>query len=388
MFHSADAQEIKAGMVTDAYFPRTLAVLEALKLDKRVKAEFIAKGLPCGWPWGILAGVEECAELLSGIKVSVRSMKEGTVFRAYQPVMEIEGNYSAFGSYETSLLGLLCQATGAATKAARCKMAAGDRPVISFGGRRVHPAVAPVVERSAYIGGCDGVALLKSAQLIGEVPSGTMPHALILLVGDTLKATQAFHQVLGRRVKTISLIDTFSDEKFEAVRVAESLGRALYGVRLDTPASRRGDFLRILEEVRWELDLRGFKQVKLYVSGGLDEEDILRLNPLADGYGIGTAVSSARVVDFSMDIVEVDGKPLAKRGKSSGAKRVVRCRKCHRDRVIPRAQKTGRCACGGSCDDLLLPFMERGRLREKLPSPREIRESVLEALKHYTLAGF
>jgi nicotinate phosphoribosyltransferase len=387
MFHSADAKEIKAGMVTDAYFPRTLAVLQALKLDKRVRAEFIAKGLPNGWPWGVLAGIEECAELLSGIKVSVRCMKEGTVFRAYQPVMEIEGDYRAFGRYETSLLGFLCQASGVATKAARCKMAAGGRPVVSFGGRRVHPAVAPVVERSAFIGGCDGVALLKSAQLVGVEASGTMPHALILLVGDTLKATQAFHQVLGRRVKTISLIDTFNDEKFEAVRVAESLGSALYGVRLDTPASRRGDFLRILEEVRWELDMRGFRQVRLYVSGGLDEEDILRLNPLADGYGIGTSVSSARVVDFSMDIVEVEGKPLAKRGKSSGAKRVVRCRKCQTDRIIPCAQKTGRCACGGICDDLLLPLIEKGRLIAKLPSPRQIRASVLKALKNYTLAA-
>jgi nicotinate phosphoribosyltransferase len=387
MFHSADAKEIKAGMVTDAYFPRTLAVLEALKLDKRVKAEFIAKGLPYGWPWGVLAGIEECAELLSGITVSVRCMKEGTVFRAYQPVMEIEGNYSAFGRYETSLLGFLCQASGVATKAARCKMAAGDRPVISFGGRRVHPAVAPVVERSAFIGGCDGVALLKSAQLVGVEPSGTMPHALILLVGDTLKATRAFHEVLGRRVKTISLIDTFNDEKFEAVRVAESLGRALYGVRLDTPASRRGDFLRILEEVRWELDMRGFRQVRLYVSGGLDEDDILRLNPLADGYGIGTSVSSARVIDFSMDIVEVDGQPLAKRGKNSGAKQVVRCRTCHADRIIPCAQKAGRCACGGIGDDLLLPLIQKGRLIAKLPSPRQIRGTVLRALKNYTPAG-
>ena len=387
MFHSADAKEIRAGMVTDAYFPRTLAVLEALKLDKRVKAEFIAKGLPNGWPWGVLAGIEECAELLSGIKVSVRCMKEGTVFGAYQPVMEIAGNYRDFGRYETSLLGFLCQASGVATKAARCKMAARNRPVISFGGRRVHPAVAPVVERSAFIGGCDGVALLKSAQLVGVEASGTMPHALILLVGDTLKATRAFHEVLGRRVKTISLVDTFQDEKFEAVRVAESLGGALYGVRIDTPASRRGNFLRILEEVRWELDLRGFRRVRLYVSGGLDEEDILRLNPLVDGYGIGTAVSGARVIDFSMDIVEVDGKPLAKRGKNSGAKRVVRCRKCHADRVIPFARKAGRCACGGSCEDLLLPLMDKGRLRAKLPSARRIRGSVLKALKHYTLTA-
>lgn len=387
MFHAADADEIRAGKITDAYFPRTLEVLEALKVDKVVKAEFIAKGLPCGWPWAVLAGVEECAELLSGLKVTVRCMKEGTVFRAYEPVMEIEGKYSAFGRYETALLGFLCQATGVATKAARCRKAAGNRVIISFGGRRVHPAVAPVVERSAFIGGFDGVALLKSAEMIGIEASGTMPHALVLMVGDTLEATRAFHHVLGRRVKTISLIDTFNDEKFEAVRVAESLGKALYGVRLDTPASRRGDFLRILEEVRWELDLRGFRKVKLFVSGGLDEEDIPALNTLVDGYGLGTSVSNARVVDFSMDIVEVSGRPLAKRGKCSGSKRVVRCRRCHRDAVVPCAEKVGHCSCGGVRDDLLQRLMVRGRLAGKPPSPREIRSYVLKELKHYPLAG-
>jgi nicotinate phosphoribosyltransferase len=193
MFHCADPNEIKAGKVTDAYFPRTLEILKIKKADARVKAEFVAKGLPQKWPWGVLAGIEECIELLAGLKISVRSMHEGTVFKPYQPVMEIEGKYSEFGLYETALLGFLCQATGVATKAARCKKAAGDRMVISFGGRRVHPAVAPVIERNAFIGGFDGVALLKSGELIGRDAVGTMPHALILIIGDTVDATLAFN---------------------------------------------------------------------------------------------------------------------------------------------------------------------------------------------------
>lgn len=380
MFHSADARDIKKGKVTDAYFPRTLKVLKAHHIDRRVKAEFVAKGLPRGWPWGILAGIEECAELLTGMKVTVRSMREGTPFRVYQPVMEIEGPYSSFGSFETALLGFLCQASGVATKAARCKKAAGNRLVISFGGRRVHPAVAPVVERSSFLGGFDGVALLKSAEIIGSTAMGTMPHALIILFNDTVEATMAFHAVMGNEVKTIALIDTFHDEKFEAIRVAQSMGDRLYGVRLDTPASRRGDFLRILEEVRWELDLRGYKHVKLFVSGGLDEEDIVRLNPLVDGYGLGTSVSNAPVVDFSMDIVEVEGKPLAKRGKASGSKRVLRCARCHQDRVVPCAENPKRCGCGGRYADLLTRLIDEGVLRRKLPSPRQIRDYVMEAV--------
>lgn len=385
MFHSADRKEIKAGEITDAYFLRTLEILKKKGIDKWVKAEFIAKGLPHDWSWAILAGIEECVELLSGVRVSVRSMKEGTVFKPYQPVMEIEGRYSEFGRYETSLLGFLCQASGVATKAARCKKAAGDRLVISFGGRRVHPAIAPVVERNSFIGGFDGVAILKSGELIGEKAMGTMPHALIIIMGDTVEATRAFNEVLGRKVKTISLIDTFHDEKFEALRVAESLGDRLYAIRLDTPGSRRGDFLRILEEVRWELDLRGYKQVKLFVSGGLDEEDIVRLNPLVEGYGLGTSVSNARVIDFSMDIVEVEGKPLAKRGKSSGSKRVLRCTKCYSDKVIPFADKLKRCECGGKYSELLFYLISKGKLKEKLPSPQKIRDYVIKELKNYVL---
>src|SRR5690606_28789475 len=136
-------------------------------------------------------------------------------------------------------------------------------------------------------------------------------------------------------VARIALIDTFQDEKFEALRVAEALGDRLWGVRLDTPGSRRGDFYRILEEVRWELDLRGFEHVKLIVSGGLDEDEVVRLRDLVDAFGVGTSISAAKPVDFAMDIVEIDGEPLAKRGKMSGAKEVWRCPATGAGRVLP-----------------------------------------------------
>jgi nicotinate phosphoribosyltransferase len=170
MLHIADPQDIKAGEYTDVYFTRTMEVLKAKKIDKWVKAEFITKRFPEDYGWGVLAGIEETAYLLKDLNISVRAMKEGTVFRAFEPVMEIEGMYTDFGLYETSLLGLLCQASGVATKAARCKKAAGDRKVISFGARRIHPTIAPMVERNAFIGGCDGVSVVKNAQLIGEEP--------------------------------------------------------------------------------------------------------------------------------------------------------------------------------------------------------------------------
>jgi len=385
MFHVASIEEIKKGKTTDVYFVRTLQVLRAKGIDKRVKAEFIAKKLPHNWPWAVLAGLEECMEIFRELPVTVRSVPEGTVFRPYEPVMEIEGNYTEFGAYETALLGMLCQASGVATKAARLRKLAEDRTLISFGGRRVHPAIAPMVERNAYIGGCDGVAIVKSAELIGEEPSGTIPHALILMMGSTVEAVRAFHEVIEPKVKRVALIDTFNDEKFEAINVAEDAGDFLYAMRLDTPGSRKGDFLRILEEVRWELNLRGYQRIKLFVSGGLDEDDVLRLNPVVDGYGIGTSMSNARVVDFAMDIMEIEGEPIAKRGKMSGSKRVLRCRKCHQDQIIPLTQKSARCTCGGKLFDLLMPLVKKGRLVKKLPSHKEIRKYVLRQLKNFPL---
>ena len=126
--------------------------------------------------------------------------------------------YTDFGALETSMLGLICQASGVATKAARCKKAADGRPVISFGARRMHPVIAPMVERNAFVGGCDGVSVIKSAEMIGEEASGTMPHALILLMGDTVTAARAFDEVIDKAVKRIVLVDTFNDEKVEALR--------------------------------------------------------------------------------------------------------------------------------------------------------------------------
>jgi nicotinate phosphoribosyltransferase len=378
--HTATWKEIKEGRVTDIYFERTKKILEAKGIDLHVRAEFIAHNFPSTWPWAVLAGVEECAEVLKDLPVDVRMMKEGTIFGTIQPVMEISGKYLDFGQYETTFLGLICQASSIATMAARCKKAAGKKAVISFGARRVHPTIVPLVERNAYIGGCDGVSAVPGAKLIGKEPVGTMPHALILIMGDTVKATKAFDEIIEPGVKRVSLIDTFNDEKIEAINVAEGLGDKLYAVRLDTPKSRRGDFLEIMKEVRWELDLRGYREVKIFLSGGIDERDIERYNPLADAYGVGTAISAAPVVDFSMDIIEIDGHPIAKRGKMSGSKSVLRCKECFNTRVCPVKERPGRCSCGGIEEEILVPFVSKGHLEYSLPKASQIREYVLGQL--------
>jgi nicotinate phosphoribosyltransferase len=389
-FHVATPEQIKAGAVADVYFQRTAAILDAKGVDAHVRAEFMAKSLPEDWEWAVFAGLAEVLHLLEGIDVSVRAMDEGAIFRPYEPVLEIEGSYSDFGVYETAALGLICQASGIATRAARCRKAAGpDRRLISFGARRMHPAIAPMIERAAYLGGCDGVAVVASAELLGTEPVGTIPHALVLVMGDTVRATRAFDEVIEKKVPRISLIDTFDDEKFAALEVAAALGPRLGALRLDTPSSRRGDFHEILREVRWELDLRGYTDVDLFVSGGIDEDAIRELNPVADGYGVGTWISAAPVVDFAMDIVEIDGEPIAKRGKWSGAKQVLRCTGCRTDDIVPLHQVEEwpeRCPdCGAELESLLSLRMKGGQPTGPQPSAGEIRARTLERLDGFDI---
>jgi len=381
--HLATEAQIKAGEVTDVYFLRTQQILRAKRVNKHVCAEFVTKRLPPGYAFGVLAGLEEAVEVLLTLHgIEVEAMEEGTFFSSHQPCLSIRGRYLDFGLFETALLGLLCQASGIATRAARCRQAAGDRLLLSFGARRVHPAIAPMVERAAYVGGCDGVSVTMSAKRLGLEPSGTVPHALVLLMGDAAWAIKAFDAIIPRSVKRVALIDTIGDEKFEAIACAEALGKKLFAVRLDTPTSRRGNLVELMREVRWELDLRGHQGVKCLVSGGIDEDEIRTLNSVCDGYGVGTALANAPVIDFAMDIVEIDGRAMAKRGKPSGRKQVWRCPRCQATSVAPWGKKPRPlCRCRRAYQALLTPLVRDGKLLRPLASAQVIRDRVLRQLK-------
>ncbi len=383
-FHTADPADVLRGRVTDVYFERAERTLLSRGIDRRVRAEFFVKRLPGAAEWAVLCGADDVVAMVEDLSldVEIRALPDGTPFRAGEPVLEIEGRYLDFGRHETAFLGLMCQASGVATRAARCRLAAGARPVVCFGARRVHPILAPAVERWAWLGGADGVAAILSAERIGVEPSGTMPHSLVLLFGDTVEAAKAFHEAMPPGVPRVVLVDTFQDERFEALRVAEALGPVLAGVRLDTPASRRGDLLAILREIRWELDLRGFGNVKLFASGGLGEADILELNPAADAYGIGSHITAAPPVDVSMDLVEIEGRAVSKRGKMSGPKSLWRCDDCGADLLTPLGVGApGPCGCGGARTDLLRVTYRRGSRLAPKEDAATVRERVIAHLR-------
>jgi nicotinate phosphoribosyltransferase len=392
-FNVATDEEIRSGGTSDIYYPRTREVLEAKGIDKKVVAEVTVGKLPEEWGWGVFCGLDEVLTLYEGLPVDIYAMPEGTIFPAKDargfrlPLMAVVGKYNSFVNVETATVGLLCQASGVATSAARVKKAARNKTVFAFGIRRMHPAIAPMLDRSAYIGGFDGVSGVAGAKLLGIEPTGTMPHPLILLFGDQKAAWKAFDEVVPKDVQRIALVDTLCDEKFESIMAAEVLGKKLYGVRIDTPGSRRGDLLEIVREVRWELDARGFKNVKIFVSGGLDEKSVLKLaeGPV-DGFGVGTSVANAPTIDFSMDVVEVEGRPRSKRGKYGGRKQAWRCEKCNRWITALHSEKLEKCdACGGRMRPMLEKVLANGAIVGKALPPRQIRGRVLGQLGHYML---
>ena len=315
---------IQSGRATDAYFERTEAALDHADRNPHVVAEVTADQFPTG-EFELLAGVKDAAALLADRAVDVDAIPPGRCFDG-GPVMRIEGPYLAFARLETSLLGFLSHASGIATAARRVRAAAPDSPVLSFGARHVHPSIAAVVERSALLAGVDGFSHVAAGDVIDREASGTMPHALLLCFGRGQQeaAWRAFDDAVGDDVRRIALCDTFSDEVDESLRAADALGDALDGVRLDTTGSRRGDFRHIIREVRWELDAAGHEDVDIFLSGGLGVDDLRELRDIADGFGVGSTISNADPVDFALDIVEVDGEAIGKRGKLSGVKSVYR----------------------------------------------------------------
>ncbi len=310
---SADAQEIRNGATADVYFARGADVLRQLgRLDVPVVAEIFAQSD------GILCGVEEALGLLTERKINVWSLQEGEPFEPREPVMRIEGPYGSFGLYETALLGMLASASGWATAARRVREAAGSAKVFSFGARHVHPAVAPVMERAAIVGGLDGVASVLGARLVGMDPVGTVPHAVVLLAGDTVEVARVLaHDRVGGPVTM--LVDTFHDEAEEAVRVAQALGPELRAVRLDTPGERGGVTPDLVREVRARLSQAGFAHVEVFVTGSLTPERIgLMREAGATLFGVGHFISSAPGIDMTMDLKEIEGRPVAKRGRIPG----------------------------------------------------------------------
>ena len=314
--------EILSGDSADVYFARAERILDREGRDPIVTMEVFTREEV------VLCGMDEAKDLLGHVladadpsETQLEALQDGDTVASKEVVLRIRARYRRFGLYETAFLGMLAQSTGWATAARRCVEAADPDPIISFGARHIHPDISDVLDYAAIVGGCVGASTPAGARLAGLAPTGTMPHSLVLIFGDTVEAAQAFDRHIGPEVPRIVLVDTFKDEAEEALRVANALGDRLYGVRLDTPSERGRVTPDLVHEVRARLDQADFSHVKITVSGGLTPDRIRFFKEAGapvDSFAVGSYISGATPVAFTGDIKEIDGRPIAKRGRIPG----------------------------------------------------------------------
>ena len=223
----------------------------------------------------------------------VRAVAEGTVLFPDEPILEVTGPVIEAQLLETALLNICHLQTVLASKAARVTIAARGRAVAEFGLRRSHGADAGLkAARCAWIAGCNSTSDVLAGKTWGIPLSGTMAHSFVTAFSDELEAFRAYARAFpDTAVLLIDSYDTIEGAR-KAVTVARELaaaGKQLAGVRLDS-----GDLLRLSREVRQILDQAGFPEIRILVSGGLDEHDVERLlgqEAPIDAFGIGTRLN-------------------------------------------------------------------------------------------------
>jgi nicotinate phosphoribosyltransferase len=288
-----------------------------------------------------LGGVDEAIAILKSClttgfhwpDLEVLALRDGDTVEPRETVMIIRGPYVAFAHLETLYLGVLGRRTRVATNTRLVVEAAWPKPVMFFPARFDHWLVQTGDGYAAHIAGAIGVSTDAQASWWGSRGIGTVPHALIAAFGgDTVAAARAFADQMPADVRVITLVDYDNDCVGTALAAARALGPRLFGVRLDTAESmvdrsivpQMGDFdprgvnPRLVCNVREALDAAGFRQVQITVSGGFDQAKIRRFERAAvpvDSYGVGSSLFGGQF-DFTADIVQVNGAPVAKAGRT------------------------------------------------------------------------
>ncbi|MCX8278453.1 MAG: nicotinate phosphoribosyltransferase, partial [Dehalococcoidia bacterium] len=312
-------RSVLTGYTADNELHRALTILRNEGINPEVVVEFTAARE------GVLCGISEVKTLLDRVLPEtgreVWALDEGVPVAGGEVALRIRAPYASFGLFETAILGTLASCTGWATAATECVDAAEGIPVIAYGARHVHPEVVGVMDYSAVVGKCASSSSVVGQQLHGLTPSGTMPHSLVLLIGDTVRSILAFDKHMPPEVPRVALVDTFKDEAEEALDVAKALRERLRGIRLDTPKERGGVTPDLVKEVRARLDQGGYTHVDIFVSGGITPE---RIREFVDAsapvsvFAVGYYIAAASPISFTADIKEIDGHAIAKRGRIPG----------------------------------------------------------------------
>jgi len=331
--------EIRSGFYTDKYFNRTREILLRDGNHARVLMQVFCRrdALLCGMDEAV-AILRCCADHPDDLLI--HALHDGDAVKKNDTVLTIEGEYASFAHLETVYLGVLARGTSIATSVHEVVQAAVEKSVLFFASRFDHYLVQRLDGYAAHIGGAHGVSTDANGSLFGEPGVGTIPHGLIAAyMGDTAEACRVFRRYMPAEANLIALVDFQNDCVGTSLEVARRFGDQLWGVRLDTAGDLRDvsvkgrgpDSLGVSSElvfaVRESLDREGYGHVKIIVSGGFNREKIekfVKLGVPFDAVGVGSAFYG-RKVDFTADVVQVNGKPCAKVGRT--AKPNVRLKK-------------------------------------------------------------
>ncbi|WP_433280393.1 nicotinate phosphoribosyltransferase [Micromonospora sp. CA-244673] len=254
---------------------------------------------------------------LAGLRFTgdVWAVPEGRVVFADEPLLEVTAPIAEAQLVETGVLNLITFHTTVATKAARCRLAAGGAQLIDFAFRRTHGIEAGAgVARASAIAGFAATSDVEAAMRYGIAPSGTMAHAYVEAFPDERAAFRAF--AADFPTNPIFLVDTYDTPAGvrAAVDIVTELGlRGPLGVRLDS-----GDLGALARQARAILDDAGLRQAKIIASGSLDEDVIAGLvaqGAPIDGYGVGTKMGvsyDAPSLDSAYKLVAYGDRPVLK----------------------------------------------------------------------------
>ena len=296
------------------------------------------------------------------------ALPEGTPVFANEPVAIVRAPIVQAQIAETYLLSTFAFQTTIASKAARCVLAAGDRPIVEFGSRRAHgPDAGVLAARAAYIGGCVGTSNTETGLRFGIPVSGTAAHSWTMSFANEEQSFRALQDLLGEN--TVFLLDTY--DTIEAARLACRLGEPVWGVRLDS-----GDLVALAHEVRRILDEGGLKNAKIFATNDLDEHRIAELVQAGapiDAFGVGTQLATSadaptlsavyKLVELRKgDVLQYTAKFSDEKNTRPGAKQIYRTP--DHDLVALQTE----CNSDFTGLPLLCPVLSRGQLVEELPT--------------------
>jgi nicotinate phosphoribosyltransferase len=370
--------------------------------------EVFARRLPEGRRYGVVAGTGRLLEsierfrfgeqelaMLDGVvdddtlswladyrfSGDIDGYPEGELYFPGSPILTVRGTFVDAVLLETLVLSILNHDSAVASAAARMVTAAAGRPIIEMGSRRTHEAAAVASARATYLAGFATTSNLEAQRRHGIPTAGTAAHAWVLLHDDELTAFTSQVKALGP--DTTLLVDTYDIRRGVELAV-EAAGTGLGAIRIDS-----GDLGELARQARDQLDALGATDTKIVLSGDLDEYSIasLRAEPV-DSYGVGTSVvtgSGAPTAGMVYKLVEVDGRPVAKRSESKesrgGRKSAIRRYKptgTAIEEVVHRA--TNPPALGPHDRVVPIPLVRGGEQVPGLPTLEESREHLRAAL--------